>query len=129
MSEDNELSTQERAERGYRQAVAAQRILGEAVGDSDRDAECKSIMSLGQNILREEIGYFGPWEGAIYSFDQETRDRLLAHCRQDTASAYMMAQSAFKEAHDARRASVSAITFLIVSLLLNAAILATLWLR
>jgi hypothetical protein len=129
MSEDNELSTEERAEQDYLRQVKAQQIIDKAVGGDGWHAESGSNEALGQNILREEIGYFGPWEGPNYSFDQETRDRLLAHGRQDVASTFAMAKSAFKEAHKALRVSMRTALLVYVSLLLNVMILATLWLR
>jgi hypothetical protein len=39
-----------------------------------------------RNILREDIGYFGTPD-ANYKLDEPTRDRLLAHARQDAALA------------------------------------------
>ena len=39
-----------------------------------------------RNILHEELGYFGPVE-TRYRLDTETRDRLIAHARQDAALA------------------------------------------
>jgi hypothetical protein len=129
MSEDNELSTEERAEQDYQRKAKTHQIIDEALGGDGWHAESGSNEALGQNILREEIGYFGPWEGPKYSLDQETRDRLLAHGRQDVASTFAMAKSAFKEAHQARRVSVRTTLLVYVSLLLNVMILATLWLR
>lgn len=42
--------------------------------------------AVAKNVLDEEMGLFGePYE--IYSLDEPTRDRLLAHGRQDAAHA------------------------------------------
>lgn len=45
---------------------------------------------LAENILHKELGYFSD-PLAEYSLDQETRDRLLAHARQDAAHALIIA--------------------------------------
>ncbi|CCV06714.1 conserved hypothetical protein [Mesorhizobium metallidurans STM 2683] len=39
-----------------------------------------------RNILHEELGYFSDVQTS-YSLDEETRDRLIAHGRQDAAHA------------------------------------------
>ncbi|TIO14931.1 MAG: hypothetical protein E5X86_22715 [Mesorhizobium sp.] len=40
-----------------------------------------------RNILHEELGMFADPQGAVYSLDEDTRDRLLAHARQDASHA------------------------------------------
>jgi hypothetical protein len=45
---------------------------------------------LAENILQKELGYFSD-PLSNYSLDQETRDRLLAHARQDAAHALIIA--------------------------------------
>ena len=119
----------EEAEKDFQQRTRIHQSVDQAVGGNGWIAEDRNNTSLGQNILREEIGYFGTWDGARYNLDQETRDRLLAHIRQDVASSFAMARSAFREAHQARRVAVRAVLFLILSIVLNIAILATLWIR
>lgn len=59
--------------------------------------------AIGRNILHHELGDFGTWDGPRYSLDNETRDRLLAHARQDTAAALILAAKAFSEAENACR--------------------------
>jgi hypothetical protein len=120
-------TTEQRAEADFEMKDRFNRLVDEELGGRGYLAEDGTNIALGQNILREEIGYFGPWKGARYSFDEETRDRLLAHGRQDVASAFAMARSAFKEAHWARRVAARAVVLLWVMLLVNLAVLATLW--
>jgi hypothetical protein len=45
---------------------------------------------LAENILHKELGYFSD-PLPEYSLDQETRDRLLAHARQDAAHGLIIA--------------------------------------
>jgi len=127
MNDEGE-TTEQKAQSALNREAKAQRIMDDTFGGKGYLAEDGTNVAIGRNILREEIGYFGPWEGARYKFDDETRDRLLAHGRQDAASAFAMARSAFKEAHYARRATTRATLFLLVLIALHVAILAILWL-
>ncbi len=126
MSHKDDPSSEEKARADYAGKVRAIRILH---GQDTPSAEMEMHDALGRNVMREETGFFGPWRGAGYSFDKATQDRLLAHTRQDVAATYAMAKSAFRDAHHARRAAQRAQWFLIASLALNVAVLASLWLR
>ena len=119
--------TAEAAEAAFDRTRKRNAALDKVLGGDGWLADDQSNVDLGLNIMREEIGFFGPWEGAPYDFDQQTRDRLLAHVRQDAASAFAMARSAFREAHHARRISERLMLILVVSLILNAAILVMTW--
>ncbi|WP_108462257.1 hypothetical protein [Devosia naphthalenivorans] len=46
-----------------------------------------------RNVLHEDLGYFRS-KSADYSLDQDTRDKLLAHARQDAAHAVYAASTA-----------------------------------
>lgn len=59
--------------------------------------------ALGRNILQHELGDFGEWDGLQYKLDDETRDRLLAHARQDAAAALLLVRHAAVEAKAAHR--------------------------
>ena len=63
----------------------------------------KSAALLGQNILREEIGYFGDWEGTNYDLSDAEKNRLVAHTRQDVAAIYSLASTAMKAAMAAQK--------------------------
>lgn len=122
------MSSSERAQEKFQRAAASYEDMDKSVGGAGWVAENQTNIYLGRNVLHEELGYFGPWEGTSYSLEQDERDRLLAHTRQDVASAFAMARSSFREAHSARRLATRAVWLIAASVTLNAAILATLWL-
>lgn len=130
--EETEKDSGKKAEEDYLSGVRIRaevnRIAG--LGDGGWRAERDNKIALGQNILREELGYFGDWTGSGYKLDQTTRDRLLAHSRQDIAATFGIADSALRYAYEARQYASWAVLFLVVSIGLNIAILATLlWAR
>jgi len=47
--------------------------------------------AIGRNILREDLGEYKTDWLASYSLDEHTRDRLIAHARQDAAHAVLIA--------------------------------------
>lgn len=53
-------------------------------------AEIEKANLLGQNVMREEIGFFGPWDGVNYTIDEKTMNRLIVHSRQDIATNYAL---------------------------------------
>jgi hypothetical protein len=116
------------AEDAFRREVDFHRNLDQIVGGSGWSGEADTNFALGRNVLKEEIGDFGEWQGPKYALDQATRDVLLAHARQDAASAAAMARSAFREAHAAAALSRRAVALLILSAVLNMAIAAAFWL-
>lgn len=127
MSDDEELGSNKRAEAAFDTLRSNLQRVDKISGFDGFLTENTTNIAVGQNVLREEIGYFGEYEGTRYSFDQETRDVLLAHGRQDAASACTMAKSAFREAYSARRGTEKIMLYLLISLMLNVVILAKLW--
>ena len=127
MGDDDNLTSGEKAEKSHQNQANIYRTVDKVSGGDGQQAEDHINVALGRNILREELGYFGPWDGAVYNLDDETRDRLIAHSRQDIATTYAMAQSAFREAHEAMRVSVRAVWLLWLLLAMNALVLFSLW--
>jgi hypothetical protein len=64
---------------------------------------------LGNNILKEDLGVYKEPSSLMFGddLDERTRDRLISNTRQDVASTFAHAQSAFQAAYaakeDARR--------------------------
>ncbi|MBY5317914.1 hypothetical protein GR210_27055 [Rhizobium leguminosarum] len=58
--------------------------------------------TIARNILHEDLGQF---EGSLttYNLDDATRDRLIAHARQDAAHAVMSASSLSKDVGGLKR--------------------------
>jgi hypothetical protein len=48
-----------------------------------------------RNVLRTDLGFYSDIP-ADYDLDEATRDRLIAHCRQDAAHAVIVAGDIFK---------------------------------
>lgn len=69
------------------------------------EAEASANDMLGKQVLREDLGDYGKEGLSTYGLDQETRDRLIAHMRQDVAAVFGHARSAFKTAKGAERAA------------------------
>ena len=55
-----------------------------------------------QNVLHEDLGYFDS-KSAAYDLDPPTRDKLLAHARQDAANAVYAAMTAAREVKRLRK--------------------------
>ncbi len=55
-----------------------------------------------RNVLQEDLGMFDDSVCHDYGLDETTRDRLIAHARQDAALAYYAAAKAEGEARSAR---------------------------
>jgi hypothetical protein len=55
-----------------------------------------------RNVLDDDLGRFDDSEKVDYDLDQPTRDRLLAHSRQDVAMVYYALVKAEQEARTAR---------------------------
>lgn len=68
-----------------------------------------------QNVLHEDLGYFAT-KSAEYDLDQTTRDKLLAHARQDAAHAVCAATTVAKEVRRLRgvMAAMVFVTLLLV---------------
>jgi len=55
-----------------------------------------------RNILHEELGYFTD-EQTVYHLDEPTRDRLIAHTRQDAAHSVLAAATNAKALAELKR--------------------------
>lgn len=74
-------------------------------GAETYEAEALANDMLGQQMLREDLGNYGAGGRPTYGLDDDTRDRLIAHVRQDVAAVFGHAKSAFKTAKDAEKAA------------------------
>lgn len=52
--------------------------------------------AIAKNILREDLGYYDSRQ-TLYNLDEDTRDRLIAHARQDGAHAVISIASVQRE--------------------------------
>jgi hypothetical protein len=118
------MSSKQRADEAFQRQAALQKRLDQILGGSGWAREVDTNFALGRNVLREELGEFGDWEGASYALDQATRDRLLAHAREDAAASAAMAKSAFREAYNSAASARRAVLLIGLSLALNVAALA-----
>lgn len=97
--------------------------VNELHGAKTVEAEALANVMLGRQILREDLGDYGGKGLATYGLDEETRDRLIAHIRQDVAAVFGHSKSAFKTANNAEKAAkrtgrlVWVVIFLIVILI------------
>jgi len=71
--------------------------------------------TIARNILHEDLGHFDS-QLTTYGLDDATRDRLIAHARQDAAHAVMGIGTLTKEVRGLRR-SISAVVVLLVVLI------------
>lgn len=95
--------TCEKAEESFHAGLKFSRLMDNHLKSGGPARAAKDAELLGRNILHEEIGLFGEWDGALYGFDDETLGRLIAHGRQDAAATLAMVAYACEEAHAARR--------------------------
>lgn len=74
--------------------------------ESNREIGLRSHTSkwdtMARNVLRDDLGEFEDSIKFEYDLDVKTRDRLIAHTRQDAAMAYYAARAAYLEAVNAR---------------------------
>ena len=82
-----------------------------------------------ENMMLREIGAFGPWYKKHLNIDRESRDRLLAHGREDAANALLTSLHALELAIENQRSTSWTHRLLVTSLVLNGLALLTLWLR
>lgn len=93
-----------------RQKLRAMRELG--AGPAQIDA------ATAQSVLHEDLGYYRS-KTADYDLDQGTRDKLLAHARQDAAHSVYAAVSVGKELRRLRMAVYLLIAFVAASIIAN----------
>lgn len=72
--------------------------------------------AFGRNILHEDLEYIGDGFHTVYSLNDDVRDRLIAHSRQDIAMAYA-AISNLKTEMRRLRTMLSIAILLIIALL------------
>lgn len=61
------------------------KAMEDATGVKTKPSE--SAFLVARNVLREELGEFGPYNGTHYKLTEGERDILLAHSRQDAGAA------------------------------------------
>ena len=64
----------------------------DAIGFKTKPSE--SAFHVARNVFREEIGYFGDYDGMHYNLSDAEKNILLAHGRQDAATAAVAAMNA-----------------------------------
>lgn len=89
-------------------------------GEKTFEAEALANDMLGKQMLREDLGDYGTRGQTTYGLDEETRDRLIAHVRQDVAAVFGHAKSAFKTAKAAEKAAqrTSRLVWMVIVLLI-----------
>ena len=75
---------------------------------------------LGRTVLRADFGDYFYEEPPAYKLNDETRDRLIVHTRQDVGSVFAHAKSAFKTAKGAENAAkrTNRLMWLVIGLLI-----------
>lgn len=88
-------------DKAYEVAVA---LHNEVHGKGTLAAEIANNNVLGNVTLKDDLGTYGGIETLRLAddLDEQTRDRLISHTRQDVASTFAHALSAFKAAHEAK---------------------------
>ena len=71
-----------------------------------------------KNVLHDDLGYFSDSDGTIYNLSDETRDRLIAHSRQDAALIYDVCCDIYHNANEANKWSQWALVCALVSMCL-----------
>ncbi|WP_323786413.1 hypothetical protein [Thalassovita sp.] len=89
------------SDKAYRMTVS---INNEIYGKNTLAAEIANNNALGNNILKDDLGTYEETNipRLANDLDWQTRDQLISHTRQDVASTFAHALSAFKAAHEAR---------------------------
>lgn len=102
-------------DKAYHGAVLANELIH---GKGSLEAQIANNNALGNITLKDDLGTYGGIETLVVAdhLDDRTRDRLISHTRQDVASAFAHALSAFKAAHEAKR--IASATRLLVWLVL-----------
>ncbi|MBY5768570.1 hypothetical protein HFN63_00285 [Rhizobium leguminosarum] len=69
--------------------------------------------TIARNILHEDLGHFDG-QLTIYHLDDATRDRLIAHSRQDAALAVLNVGTLTKEVRGLRRLILAVVMLLVI---------------
>ena len=91
----------DKGDRAYQVAAA---LHNGVHGKGSLAAEIANNNALGNVMLKDDLGTYGGIETLRLAddLDEQTRDRLISHTRQDVASTFAHALSAFKAAHEAK---------------------------
>ena len=115
-------STSEIAEEALLAASRAQTALEKTMGIKPGDAEYikKHANMTARNVMQEDIGLFGEPADIPYLFDDETRDRLIAHTRQDAANAMILGSGAIDGIERLQKSArnLSWVSFILLGLVL-----------
>ena len=114
----------DKGDNAYQIAVT---LHNEVHGKGSLAAEIANNNALGNVMLKDDLGTYGGIEALRLAddLDEQTRDRLISHTRQDVASTFAHALSAFKAAHEAKeiakrtRRLAKWILFLVIVLVLQ----------
>lgn len=114
----------DKGDNAYQIAVA---LHNEVHGKGSLAAEIANNNALGNVMLKDDLGTYGGIATLRLAddLDEQTRDRLISHTRQDVASTFAHALSAFKAAHEAKeiakrtRRLAKWILFLVIVLVLQ----------
>jgi hypothetical protein len=77
------------AKQALKSSLSAIKAVGGGVDDIDAE--------VARNILNEDLGNFSGSYLTNYALDDETRDRLIAHARQDAAHAVVLCSRLSRE--------------------------------
>lgn len=97
------MGSSQKATESHKAACRAIEELGKMTRQTTSQMEISKAAALGKNILHEELGMFGPWEGENYNLTEGEKSRLLAHTRQDIAATYGLASEGLRAAMDAQK--------------------------
>lgn len=88
-------------DQAYRGSVI---LHNELYGKGSLAAEIANNNALGNVTLKDDLGTYGEIATLRLAddLDEQTRDRLISHTREDAASTFAHALSAFKAAHEAK---------------------------
>jgi hypothetical protein len=88
-------------DKAYQVAVT---LHNEVHGKGSLAAEIANNNALGNVTLKDDLGTYGGIATLRLAddLDEQTRDRLISHTRQDVAATFAHAVSAFKAAHEAK---------------------------
>jgi len=89
-------TTSEIAEEALLATSKAQLAMEKSIGIKPGSAESikKNANLIARNVMQEDTGVFGGPVDISYDFDDATRDRLIAHTRQDAANAMILGSDA-----------------------------------
>ena len=86
MNSNSHKTSNERSAEALAASTWAIRAIHEATGTAGTiDERLQRNNEIARNVMREEIGEYGPYAGSYYDLDDATRAILLAHGRQDAA--------------------------------------------